>query len=58
MKAETRDTEPTFVLRASDKWAAPLVRIWAGLTALTQPAKSALAHDLAARMDAWRERQQ
>jgi len=47
--------EPVFVLRAQDKLASGLVRIWAGLAALdgTPPERVREALELAALMDAW-----
>lgn len=49
------DDEPIFVLRAKDKHAPHVVRLWASLAKETgcPPTKTKEAHELADRMEAW-----
>jgi hypothetical protein len=55
--ASAEDTEPTFLLRASDPLFGMIVRFWANAHEKTLHQRVlAAARDLAARGDAWRDR--
>jgi hypothetical protein len=54
--APAEGAEPAFVLRASDPLSGMILRFWANANERTLPYEAAEAHMLAARMDAWRER--